>query len=57
MYFTILKLYIENFLNYYFELPEFEIDDNDFEQTAPEVVSYYKKNNDDDDEFIKIIII
>ena len=59
MYFTFLKLYIENFLDYYFELPDFEIDDNDFEQKEPPInnVFSYKRNNDDDDEFVKVIII
>tara|TARA_Y100000034_G_C6709657_1_gene313399 strand:+ start:56 stop:256 length:201 start_codon:yes stop_codon:yes gene_type:complete len=66
MYFTFLKLYIENFLDYYFELPNFEIDDNDFEidnndfeQKEPPTnnIFSYKRNNDDDDEFIKVIMI
>ena len=57
MYFTFLNLYINNFLDFYFELPEFEIDDNKYEQKKP--ISYYKKknNDDDDDEFVKVIII
>lgn len=38
-----------------FELPEFEIDDNKYEQK--ETISYYKKNYYDDDEFVKVIII
>ena len=55
MYFTFLKLYIENFLDFYFELPDFEINDNDFEQKAPKVISYYKKN-DEENEFVKVFI-
>lgn len=55
MYYYFLKLYIENFLDFYFDLPEFEIDDDDFEQKEP-VISYYKKNNDEN-EFVKIFII
>ncbi len=57
MYFNIIQNIIENFLDYYFELPEFDIDDDDFEQTAPEVISYYKKTYYDEDEYINIIII
>ena len=37
------------------ELPEFEINDNDYEQKEP--ISYYKKNSYDEDEYINIIII
>lgn len=42
-----------------FDLPEFEIDDNKYEQKKPPInnVFSYKRNNDDDDEFVKVIII
>ena len=43
------------------ELPEFEINDNDYEQKEPisytEPISYYRKDEDVDDEYINIIII
>tara|TARA_R110002020_G_scaffold306484_2_gene522419 strand:+ start:215 stop:400 length:186 start_codon:yes stop_codon:yes gene_type:complete len=61
MYFNIMQNIIENFLDYYyfdFELPEFDINDDDFEQKEP-VISYYKKHSyaDEDDDFVKVIII
>ena len=46
---------IDYFLDFFFELPEFDVNDIEYEQTEP--ISYYKKSDSDDDEFIKIIII
>ncbi len=57
MYFDFLKLYIENFIDCYFELPDFDDDiiDEDYVQTAPKIIQYTR--HDVDDDFIKVIII
>tara|TARA_R100000750_G_scaffold54354_1_gene39998 strand:- start:644 stop:847 length:204 start_codon:yes stop_codon:yes gene_type:complete len=51
---------IDYLINSFFdlELPEFEIDDDNYEQKEQPINNVFSyKRNDDDDEFIKVIII